>query len=265
MPTSVTLMTWVTRRPSSEQRALQQVGEEVRTQIADVLRARRPSARRCRGARARLLDRNEGFLAPRPRVVQDQGFTRYRHSGPGRRSARPRVRRCPPSSRPTNPSRSVLVTLTLTGPTSKLPSAAASERASSPVRREARRLGDHRGVDIADRKARGRHALDDALQDFAARDAGERRVRRREVRPRSPCPSAPSRALATACSSTSPSECPSSPRSNGISTPAEHQTAPSTSGCASTPCPTSSPPGSIASFRGARRAAARPRFSRPRA
>src|SRR5438046_4613480 len=54
----------------------------------------------------------------------------------------------------------------------------------------------------------------------------------------SPSPAAPSTASITACAITSPSECPASPRPNGISTPPSTSGTPSSRAWASKPVPT---------------------------
>ena len=124
-----------------------------------------------------------------------------------------------PSPRPVKPSRSVVVALTLTWLAAAAdprrcwpPSAACTARASAPARSSShRRCPAHTGI---------ARALPDASQQHAAVGV---LVRRRRVSgkctPMSPAPMAPRTASQIACSSTSASECPSSPRSNGTSTP----------------------------------------------
>ena len=119
-----------------------------------------------------------------------------------------------PSPRPIAPSRSVLVTFTLTRSGAALEQLRDALAHRLEVRREARHLRDDRGVEIADREPALRApAPARAPTQLRARDARERRIRRREVA----CRGRPRRARRAARSSprAAARRRPSGPRARG--------------------------------------------------
>ena len=148
-----------------------------------------------------------------------------------------------PSPRPVKPSPSLVVALMLIEPAAQPQIDGDVGDHRGHVRRELRRLRDDRRVDVAElESARGAPA---ARPGAAARGCRHpctpRRCRGNACRCRL-APNAPRIASQIAWSSTSASECPARPRSNGIVTPPSTSRRPATSAWTSKPVPTRTVP-----------------------
>ena len=149
------------------------------------------------------------------------------------------ARRCPRRVARAAPSFSVVLPLTLTAERIE-PAALGDRRAHClDMRRDLGTFGDHGRVDVLDPPAglRARVRAARAAARGCRHRGGARRCPETSRRCR-PAPAAPRIASVIACSSTSASEWPSSPRSNGISTPPMTSRRPGTSAWTSKPCPT---------------------------
>src|SRR3954454_1593833 len=153
-----------------------------------------------------------------------------------RRSSRATACAASPSPRPVKPRWSVVVARTFTSPSPIAParrrrisSRRPAMRASSPTRTQSALTSLHPAARTCP-YASVRSVSDETPRKRSSPEGNSD--------PMSPSPAAPSTASMSAWASTSPSECPASPRGCSSSTPPRTSGMPSSRACASTPMPT---------------------------